>query len=87
VQVPYQPNEARLVGADTKQSRDHIRLYYRHLNRACGVEFVFVHLAAYLDLVDANVVHMLAPSSMDTAYHNTKQRTSHKDVICAGKKM
>jgi hypothetical protein len=59
MQVPYQPDETRLIGADCKQRGSRIHPYHRHLKRARCVKGVLIHLAANRDLVGTNIVHSL----------------------------
>jgi hypothetical protein len=59
VQVPYQPDEARLIGADRKQRGGRIHPYHRHLKWTHCVDVILIHLALHLDLVGTDIVHFL----------------------------
>jgi hypothetical protein len=60
VQVPHQPDEARLIGADCKQRCSRIGPYHRHLKRAPDIDLAFVHLPTKLNEIGAHIVHGLS---------------------------
>jgi hypothetical protein len=72
VQVSYQPDETRLIGADCKQRGSRrmlfirIHPYHRHLKRAACVEGILIHLAPHFDLVGTDIVHSLSPFRLES---------------------
>ncbi len=58
MQVPYQPDEARLIGADGKQRCSRVHPYHRHLDGAHCIEVVLIYLATKLNEIGANAVHV-----------------------------
>jgi hypothetical protein len=95
MQVTHLPDQSGLICADCEQGS--VRsfgmrfwLYHCDPQRARRVEVILVNLAPHFDLVDTGFVHAVPPfglTSWPLFYPSVKQRTSHKDVICAEKRM
>jgi len=57
VEVPDQPNQARLIGADGKLRGGRAHLHHDYLQRAGGVEVALIDLVPHFDMVGTNLVH------------------------------
>ena len=58
VKVPDQPNQPRLICVEGEQCRSRGCPRDCHSERADDVEFVFIHLALYLDVVSVDFLHI-----------------------------
>jgi hypothetical protein len=93
VQVAQQPNQPRLVGADTEERRLRALAEQRHLEWAGFAQLFLVQLSRQLDLVIAGIFHIRmllsnrSPVAMFQSYPPKAQYGSHEDVIRLPKKM